>query len=102
MREGDDPGERGGAGAGGLAGLRPPGIVGRVVLLVALGYLGFYVYGLVLGVFSPGEMIGFSAGAVLCAGAGVVHGIRIRRALSGPDRNRITRELQRFRETRGW
>ncbi len=74
----------------------------RLLLLGALAYLGFYVYGLVLGVFSPGEMIGFTIVAVLCVAAGVVHGIRIRRALKGPDRARITHDLQKYRETRGW
>jgi hypothetical protein len=29
-----------------------------VLLLAALAYLGFYVYGLIMGVFSPGEMLG--------------------------------------------
>jgi hypothetical protein len=74
----------------------------KVVLLVALAYLGFYIYGLVLGVFSPGEMLGFTAVAVACGAAGIVHGIRIRRALAGPDRDRITHDLQKYRETRGW
>jgi len=74
----------------------------KVLLLVALAYLGFYVYGLVLGVFSPGEMLGFTAVAVACAAAGIVHGIRIRRAMAGPDRNRITHDLQPYREKRGW
>ncbi len=76
--------------------------LGRVLLLVALAYLGFYVYGLIMGVFSPGEMIGFTVGAVACVIAGVVHGIRIRRAMKGPDRARITHQLQKYRETRGW
>ena len=56
----------------------------KVLLLVALAYLGFYVYGLVLGVFSPGEMLGFTVVAVACAAAGIVHAIRIRRAMSRP------------------
>jgi hypothetical protein len=37
-----------------------------------------------------------------CVIAGVVHGVRIRRALKGPDRARITHDLQKYRETRGW
>ncbi len=31
--------------------------------LLALGYLGFYVYGLLMGVFSPSQMLGFSVAA---------------------------------------
>lgn len=77
-------------------------LASRLLLLGALAYLGFYVYGLVLGVFSPGEMIGFTILAVICVAVGVVHAIRIRRALEGPDRDRITHELQKHRETRGW
>lgn len=74
----------------------------RVLLLAALAYLGFYVYGVILGVFSPGEMVGFTVLAVACVIAGVVHAVRIRRALSGPDRAQITHDLQKHRETRGW
>jgi hypothetical protein len=55
-----------------------------------------------MGVFSPGEMVGFTVVAGLCVAAAVVHAIRIRRALAGPDRARITRDLQKYRETRGW
>lgn len=77
-------------------------LASRLLLLGAFAYLGFYVYGLVLGVFSPGEMIGFTILAVICVVAGVVHGIRIRRAMRGSDRDRITHELQKYRETRGW
>ena len=54
-----------------------------------------------MGVFSPGEMLGFTAGAVICVIAGTVHAVRIRRALTGPDRARITHELQKYRETLG-
>jgi hypothetical protein len=82
--------------------MRLPAFLPRVLLLAALAYLGFYVYGVVLGVFSPGEMVGFTAVAVLCLVAGVVHAVRIRRALSGPDRGRITHDLQKYREKRGW
>jgi hypothetical protein len=77
-------------------------ILSRLLLLAALAYLGFYVYGLVLGVFSPGEMIAFTIVAAICVIAGVVHGIRVRRAMNGPDRARITHDLQKHRETRGW
>jgi hypothetical protein len=69
---------------------------------VGLAYLGFYVYGLVMGVFSPVEMLGFTAIAGVCVIAALVHAVRFRRAMNGPDRLRMTRELQKFRETRGW
>jgi hypothetical protein len=82
--------------------MRALGLLTRLLLLAALAFLGFYVYGLVLGVFSPGEMIGFTIIAVVCVVAGVVHAVRIRRAMSGPDRARITHDLQKHRETRGW
>jgi EamA domain-containing membrane protein RarD len=77
-------------------------LLGRLLVLGALAYLGFYVYGLVLGVFSPVEMIGFTVIAAVCVAVAVLHAVRFRRALKGPDRTRITRELQKFRETRGW
>jgi hypothetical protein len=78
------------------------GLASKLLLLAAFAYLGFYVYGVVLGVFSPGEMIGFTIIAGICVVAGVVHAIRIRRAMRGPDRDRITHDLQKHRETRGW
>jgi hypothetical protein len=74
----------------------------RILLLAALGYLGFYVYGLIMGVFSPGEMLGFTVVAAVCVISAIVHAVRFKRAMNGPDRERITRELQKFRETRGW
>ena len=38
--------------------------LGILVPLAILGYLGFYVYGLIMGAFSPGELVGFTALAV--------------------------------------
>ena len=35
-------------------------MLGKVLLLVGLGYLGLYVYGLLMGVLSPSEMVGFT------------------------------------------
>jgi hypothetical protein len=77
-------------------------VLPRLLLLAALAYLGFYVYGLIMGVFSPGEMVGFTIVAVVAVIAGLVHAFRIRRAMAGPDRARITHDLQKYRETRGW
>jgi hypothetical protein len=57
---------------------------GRLVLLAGLGFLGFYVYGVVMGVFSPGEMIGFAVLAIIFSAAFVVHVVRVRRAIRTP------------------
>ena len=54
-------------------------------LLVGLGYLGFYVYGLVMGVFSPFQLVGFTILAVVFATAAIVHFLRTSRALRDDD-----------------
>ena len=74
----------------------------RLFLLGGFAYLGFYVYGLVMGVFSPGEMVGFTILAVVFVVAGVIHFIRFRRAMQGPEKDRITHELQLLKEKRGF
>ncbi len=81
--------------------LRPS--IARLVLLVGLAYLGFYVFGLVMGVFSPGEVVGFTvvAVAVICVTA--VHALRMRRAAEDREtRSAELRELHRLRERRGF
>lgn len=81
--------------------LRPS--IARLVLLVGLAYLGFYVFGLVMGVFSPGEVVGFTvvAVAVICVTA--VHALRMRRAAEDREtRSEELRELHRLRERRGF
>ena len=75
----------------------------RLFLLAGLAYLGFYVYGLVMGVFSPTEMIGFTVLAALFAAAFVVHVVRVKRAMRDPqEHDRIMRELHAQRERRGF
>lgn len=76
---------------------------GLLFIVAGLGYLGFYVYGVVLGVFSPVELIGFTALAFLFTGVFVVHVVRVRRAMRNPEeRGAIMREAHVHRERRGF
>jgi hypothetical protein len=76
---------------------------GRLFVVAGLAYLGFYVYGVVMGVFSPVELIGFTALAVLFTAVFVVHVIRVRRAMRDPEeRAAIMREAHVHRERRGF
>jgi membrane protein implicated in regulation of membrane protease activity len=78
---------------------------GTLFLLAGLAYLGFYVYGLVMGVFSLTEAIGigFTVLALFFAAAFVVHIVRVRRAMRDPEQHqRIMRELHTHRERRGF
>lgn len=75
----------------------------RLLLLCGLIFLGFYVYGLVMGVFSPGEMVGFSVIALGVSAAFAIHVIRLRRATDDPsERTAIMRDLHDQRERRGF
>jgi hypothetical protein len=75
----------------------------RLALLGALAYLGFYVYGLVMGVFSPFELLGFTILAVVFAAAFVVHLVRIRRAMKAPGQHEVMmRQAHVYRERRGF
>jgi hypothetical protein len=75
----------------------------RLALLVALAYLGFYVYGLIMGVFSPFELLGFTILAVVFAAAFIVHMIRLRRAMRTPGAHEaLMREAHVYRERRGF
>ena len=77
--------------------------LGALFLLAGLAFLGFYVYGLVMGVFSPKEMIGFTVLAVFFAASFVVHVVRVRRAMRDPEQHdRIMHELHTHRERRGF
>lgn len=83
--------------------MRFTGTMTRLALLAALGYLGFYVYGLVMGVFSPVELMGFTLVAFVCAIAFIIHAIRIRRAMKTPGQHEaIMREAHVYRERRGF
>jgi TRAP-type C4-dicarboxylate transport system permease large subunit len=79
------------------------GSLSRLALLAGLAYLGFYVYGIVMGVFSPLEMVGFTIIAAICLAAFVIHSVRFRRALSDPrQHDAIMREAHVYRERRGF
>ena len=76
---------------------------GLLFVVAGLGYLGFYVYGVVLGVFSPVELIGFTLLALVFTGLFVVHIMRVRRAMRTPEqRAEIMREAHVYRERRGF
>lgn len=76
-----------------------------VGLLAALAYLGFYVYGLVMGVFSPAQMIGFTIAAVAVVALFAAYSARIRHAVSSrsdPAHDEIVRGARHQRELRGF
>jgi len=79
------------------------GNLARLGLLAGLAYLGFYVYGLVMGVFSPLELVGFTIIALVCFGAYAVYAIRLRRAMRTPGRHEeMMRQAHYYRERRGF
>lgn len=79
------------------------GTVSRLALLFALAYLGFYVYGLIMGVFSPFELLGFTILAVLFAAAFLVHMVRLRRVMKTPGKHEaLMRKAHVYREQRGF
>ena len=83
--------------------MNPTGTPMRLIILAGLAYLGFYVYGLVMGVFSPGEMVGFSivAGAIVIAVG--LYGIWLRRANVDPaEEARVMRDLHDQQQRRGF
>jgi hypothetical protein len=76
---------------------------GLLFVLAGLAYLGFYVYGVVLGVFSPVELIGFTVLAFFFAGVFAVHIVRVRRAMRTPEqRAAMMRKAHVHRERRGF
>ena len=75
----------------------------RLAVLVALGYLGFYVYGLIMGVFSPVELLGFTILAVVFTAAYIIHAVRLRRAMKTAGQHEaLMREAHVYRERRGF
>ena len=79
------------------------GTASRLGLLAGLAYLGFYTYGVVLGVFSPFELIGFTVVAAICLTAFVVHSVRYRRAMRTPGQHEaLMRKAHVYREHRGF
>ena len=77
--------------------------LGVLFVVAGLAYLGFYVYGVVLGVFSPVELIGFTILAVFFIGVFVIHLVRVRNAMRTPEqRGEIMRKAHVHRERRGF
>ena len=73
------------------------------MLLVGLAYLGFYVFGSVMGVFGPGEIPIFTVIAFMIVVAGVVHVLRAKKAVEDPDeRHERMREQHDQRRRRGF
>jgi hypothetical protein len=73
--------------------------------LVALGYVGLYVYCVVIGFFSPGEMIGFGIVAAVLAALFAIRTARVIRAVrdhDAPRHDEMMRALHRQRELRGF
>ncbi|MFN8151022.1 MAG: hypothetical protein U0R24_07840 [Solirubrobacterales bacterium] len=74
-----------------------------IVLLAGLAYLGFYVYGLVLGVFDPRDTVAFTILAVVVVAAIVVISLRWRLGSGDPEwESEIVREENLQRERRGF
>jgi hypothetical protein len=80
-------------------------VAGRVLVafwLLALGYLGFYVFGLVMGLFSPIEMLGFTIAAAVIAVSFTVHAIRVSHAIRDHADDEMMRGIHQYRERRGF
>jgi hypothetical protein len=79
--------------------------VTRLVLLGALAYLGFYVFGLVMGAYGPGDVMGFTAIAALAvagfAGYAVIDDYRSKHGGSELEPE-LVHELRDQRERRGY
>ena len=76
-----------------------------VLLLIGLGYLGFYVYSIVIGLLDPTEVVVAGVAAVAIAVAFVVHAIHVRRAMSDhddPSHDPMMNALHAQRERRGF
>jgi hypothetical protein len=74
-----------------------------LVPLLAAVYLGFYVFGLVMGVFGPGEIAWLSIVAAVCALGLVVYWLARRRGIDPiPASSPAARTARSAREKRGW
>ena len=77
--------------------------VDRLITLGALAYLGFWVFGLLMGVFSFWEVpiLTILAGVMVVIAA--IHAYRVRRSLADPETGpEIKRDMQRQRTERGF
>ena len=76
-----------------------------LIWLGLLAYLGFYVFGIVLGVFSPGDLIGFTILAVVFAVLFAFHTRRTQHALRNvddPSHEALTKAETKQRAKRGF
>lgn len=74
-----------------------------LVPLLAAVYLGFYVFGVVMSVFTPFQLVGLSVIAVACVLGLVAYGVAIRRGISPiADDSPLSRAAREQRERRGF
>ena len=74
-----------------------------IALLAALAYLGFYFFGLIMGVFSPLELAGFTIAAAVMVVGIVAISLRARFAKSEAElTDEEARKAQSLRERRGF
>jgi hypothetical protein len=76
--------------------------VWAVLLLAAGAYLGFYVFGLVMGVYSVAGMVVLTIGAAVCGLLFLAYFIRGRRSADQDGQAQATRRARRLREGRGF
>ena len=67
--------------------------------LVMLVFLSFYVFGLVMGVYAPGDVPYFTVPAIVFAVLVLAQRLKTRR---DPHKNAVTPEARHLRETRGF
>lgn len=73
--------------------------------VLSLGYLGLYGYCLVIGFFSPGEVVALGVVALVLAAASIWHAVRVTRTMcdhAAPGHDEMMRALHRQRELRGF
>ncbi len=71
--------------------------------LAGLVFLGFYVFGLIMGVYSPGEVLYFTVPAAVLTVAAVAYLIWGRRSTAArADEDETIRDSRRLREGRGF
>jgi hypothetical protein len=77
--------------------------VDRLIALGALAYLGFWVFGWIMGVFSFWQVPILTIIAGLMVLVAVFHALRVRRALKDPDVGpEIERDMHKQRTERGF
>jgi hypothetical protein len=73
--------------------------------LLAAAYLGFYVYGIIMGVFSPAEIPLFTVVALVFAAFLGIYSLRVARsyrARQHDSNDEMMRELHALKERRGF